>query len=271
MNTVQLAASDIQAFRRDGAVCLRGMFDAEWVALVARGIEINLTHPGPYSNYADGESRRFFQDANSWRRISAFEHFARVSPARLIAAQLLGATRLNFLHDHVLVKEAQADRQTPWHQDQPYSPVDGSQFCTMWMPVDPVPRDTVLEFVAGSHRDGIWYRPQRFIDGALRDGDDERWQLLPDIDARRDAYEILGWGVEPGDVLVFHGLTLHGAPANQRPTRRRVLSTRWTGDDARFQRRAGKMSPPAPLRDCPPDGGVLDCADFPVVWRAGDA
>ncbi|WP_436659495.1 hypothetical protein [Paraburkholderia xenovorans] len=36
------------------------------------------------------------------------------------------------------------------------------------MPVDPVPREAVLEFVGGWQRSGTWYRLQRFIDGSLR-------------------------------------------------------------------------------------------------------
>src|SRR5690606_21495498 len=130
---------------------------------------------------------------------------------------------------------------------QPYSPVDGSQFLTMWLPVDPVPLETALEFVAGSHRPGKWYRPQRFVDGSLRPDDDPRWEMLPDIDADRDAHRIVSWAVEPGDCVVFHGLTLHGAPGNTSSTlRRRVLTTRWMGDDTRFVLRPGEMSPPPP-------------------------
>ena len=34
---------------------------------------------------------------------------------------------------------------------------------------------------------------------------------LPDLDAERDAHEFLAWDMEPGDVIAFHALTLHGA------------------------------------------------------------
>src|SRR6476659_5525669 len=44
-----MAVSDeqIEAFRRDGAVCVRGAFTADEVALVERGIERNLADPSP--------------------------------------------------------------------------------------------------------------------------------------------------------------------------------------------------------------------------------
>jgi ectoine hydroxylase-related dioxygenase (phytanoyl-CoA dioxygenase family) len=270
MRTETVSSGDVEAFDRDGAVCIRRAFSADWMADVEAGIEANLRAPGGSVSFPDGSSRSFFQDANNWTRIAAFRRFAFDSPAKSIAAALLRARKINFLHDHVLVKEPGADKRTIWHQDQPYSPVDGWSFCTMWLSVDPVPRPLTLEFVAGSHRWGKWFRPQRFSDSALRADDDPRWEVLPDIDAHRDDYRIVGWEVEPGDAVVFHGLTLHGAAGNSSSGRRRVLSTRWTGDDARFRRRSGKMSPPPPLTGAPADGAILDCDAFPVVWRAAD-
>ena len=39
------------------------------------------------------------------------------------------------------------------------------------------------------------------------------------------------WACEPGDIVVFHGKTLHGARGNASAVhQRRVLSTRWVGE-----------------------------------------
>ena len=39
--------------------------------------------------------------------------------------------------------------------------------------------------------------------------------------------QLLGWAAAPGDCVVFHGKTLHGAAGNSSTcTQRRVLSTR---------------------------------------------
>lgn len=265
---VSIGAEEIEAFQQVGAVCLRQVFSDHWVSVVREGIARNMAQSDSPDLWVDGDAGGFFQGSAQWKEVPEYEDFMRNSPARLIAARLLQARKINFLHDHTLVKNAGANTKTLWHQDQPYSPIDGTQFMAIWMPVDPVPRDTVLEFVAGSHKAGKWYRPRRFATGELREGDDPKWEILPDIDARPDDFEIVGWAVEPGDCLCFHGLTLHGAPGNSRGTPRRILTTRWTGDDARFVRRKGEMSPPPPKVNPPEDGGVLDCDDFPVVWRA---
>lgn len=262
----RVTPDEIEGYRRDGVVVLRQAFSATWIAAVTHGIEANMSSPGPGGAYADGEARGFFQDSDNWARIDTFRSFAFHSPAKEVVAELMGATKINFVHDHVLVKRAGAAKRTLWHQDQPYSPIDGGHFCTLWLPVDPVPREAALEFVAGSHASGAWYRPQRFATGTLREDDDPRWRAAPNIEAERDRHTILGWALEPGDAIVFSALTLHGAPGNAGLTDRRVLSTRWAGDDARFQRRSGEMSPPPP-HDAPRDGAPLDCPSFPVVWR----
>ncbi len=264
----EVSGADIDAFNRDGVVVLRGVFSADWLRIVDKGIARNVLEPSDHGGYADADTKKFFQDSDNWRRIEPIRTFAMDSPAKEIAASLMGSSKINFLHDHVLAKMPGAAKRTLWHQDQPYSPIDGWNFCTMWLPIDPVTRETTLEFVAGSHRWGKWFRPQKFATGELREGDDESWEILPDIEADRQNYPIIGWEMEPGDCLVFHGLTLHGAAGNPQPVARRVLSTRWTGDDAVFRRRSGKMSPPVPVDGAPDDGAAIDCRNFPVVWRA---
>jgi ectoine hydroxylase-related dioxygenase (phytanoyl-CoA dioxygenase family) len=260
-------AEQIERFREDGAVVLRQVFSRDWLELVERGLRRNMEAPSDRGAFADGAARGFFQDSDNWRRIAEFRDFAYASPAKDIVAALMGATKINFIHDHVLVKLAGAGKRTVWHQDQPYSPIDGGDFCTLWLPIDPVTRGNTLEFVAGSHRTGAWYRPLRFATGELREGDDPRWTAAPDIERDPSRFRILGWAMEPGDAVVFSALTLHGAPGNRGAVDRRVLSTRWTGNDARFQRRPGEMSPPPPAIGAPEDGAPLDCEAFPVVWR----
>ena len=85
--------------------------------------------------------------------------------------------------------------------------------------------------------------------------------------ANRDKYDILGWAVEPGDAVAFAFTTLHGAPANASPDRRRVISVRWVGDDARFADRPGATSPAFPDLQYEP-GEPFDGEDFPVLYPA---
>ena len=88
---------------------------------------------------------------------------------------------------------------------------------------------------------------------------------VPDIDAERDKYRILGWDLQPGDAVAFHFMTLHGAPANKNTKRRRrAVSTRLVGDDAVFAIRKGVTSPP--FRNVKLAAGApLEAPEFPLV------
>ena len=51
-------------------------------------------------------------------------------------------------------------------------------------------------------------------------------------------WPIISWPCEPGDCVVFHGKTLHGSDGNESENVwRRVLSTRWFGEDAKIASR----------------------------------
>ena len=108
MNSTDLPRSLVDDFRRDGAVCVRGAFSRDEVALVAAGIERNLADPSPRGIVAsrDDDAGRFFEDFCNWSRIGEYERFIRESAAGAIAGALLGSQRVRLFHDHLLVKEA---------------------------------------------------------------------------------------------------------------------------------------------------------------------
>lgn len=262
--------AEIEAYRADGAVCLRGALAPEWLAMLADGVERNLREPGPFGKRytPDGKPGLFFGDYCNWQRIPEYEAVLRGSPLAAVAARLMGSSKVNLFHEHVLVKEPGTEERTPWHHDQPYYVVDGADIISMWIPLDPVAREISLEFVAGSHRSGNWYTPRRFADGNDHPAQQKNFTPVPDVEAERDRHRILGWALEPGDLIAFHGLALHGAPGNSTTVRRRIVSARWTGDDARYVLREGFMSPPPPETGAPAVGAAMDSPAFPVVWRA---
>jgi ectoine hydroxylase-related dioxygenase (phytanoyl-CoA dioxygenase family) len=142
--------------------------------------------------------------------------------------------------------------------------VEGDQICSIWLALDTVGLDNGgMEFVLGSHRSGRRYKPFDFRGTAAVET--EEFEPLPDIESRRGDYEIRDFDLEPGDAVVFHGLTLHGAPGNTSTRCRRALSVRFAGDDARFIERKKMIRL---LRDPGLNpGDRLDSDLFPIVWR----
>ena len=81
---------------------------------------------------------------------------------------------------------------------------------------------------------------------------------------KRQDYNIGSWKFNIGDAVAFNFATIHGAPENKSQKRRRAFSIRFTGDDARYIKRKGEMSPPFPDLELS-SGDVLDCETFPVL------
>ncbi len=266
MDSLIVEPTTLAAFRQDGAVLIKGAL-LPWVDGVRTAIEQNKASPSwrERTYRPDDGTAPFFQDYCVWSRFDGYKALVVNSPMAAIAAQLMRSQTARIFHDHVLVKEPGNSVVTPWHQDRPYYLVDGTQTVSFWIPLDPVPLERSIEFVAGSHAWGTNFRPMRF-DGTDLYPDDAS-EAAPDIDARRDEFRVLSWAVEPGDAIAFDFGILHGAPANASTIRRRVTSIRWVGDDARFVKRPGRTSPAFPdlVYD---DGDAFDGPEFPVLYRA---
>ena len=253
-----------EAYERDGIVCLRKIFPCGWFGFLAGAIDRVMASSGIHAEeYARAGHGRFFGDIEMAMRIPEFRRFAMESPAAEIAGRLMRATQVNFFYDQLLVKEPGTEERTPWHQDQPYWAVSGLQVCSLWLPIDPVPEEVSPEYIRGSH---TWpeFSPYHFADGTPYK--DTGLPPLPKIEEERDRYPIVRFAMEAGDCLVFQAMIVHGAPGNKSAHRRRALSTRWTGDDARYCRRPGEVAIPTADPGLK-QGDPLDSDRFPVVWR----
>ncbi len=258
-----ITEAQVAAFQRDGVVMIPGAM-TDWVDVMRAGVEQNLENPGEYASENGVTEGRFFDDYVNWQRIPEFEQIVRSSPAAEIAAKLMRSKTAQFFHDHVLVKDPGTPTLTPWHQDGPYYFVEGEQTVSFWMPLDPV-EDASLRFIAGSH---LWKHPVRPVSWA--DNSDfydakQKWTEVPDPDADPGDMEVLEWPMQPGDVVLFDFRSVHGARGNLGKTRRRALSLRWVGDDARYVERPGRTSPPFPGHGMQP-GAKLRDDWFPVIW-----
>lgn len=258
--------TQVTAYRRDGAVCIPGLFK-DWVATIRAGIERNLREPGPYAaeNLRAGENGRFFDDFCNWQRIPEFTEVIQRSPAAKAAAALMGSKSAQIFHDHVLIKEPGTSKPTPWHQDSPYYFVEGEQTLSFWIPVDPV-REAALRCIAGSHRWPKPVLPVRWLSEQNFYAGENDYLPVPDPDAEPGKFKVLEWAMEPGDAVAFDYRTVHGARGNLSQHRRRAFSIRWVGDDARYVSRPGRTSPPYPDHGMQP-GQRLREDWFPVIWR----
>lgn len=255
--------AQIDAFQRDGAVMVKGLF-ADWVETIAGGIARNMSEPGEYASENAVTQGRFFDDYCNWTRIPEFRDVVENSPAAELAARAMRSETAQFFHDHVLVKEPGTPKPTPWHQDAPYYFVEGRQTVSLWIPIDPVEQAS-LRFIAGSHLWDRMVRPVSWADDSDFYDDKQEWTPVPDPDANPDDLTVLEWPMQPGDAVLFDFRTAHGARGNEALTRRRALSLRWVGDDARYVMRPGRTSPPFPGHAME-EGQPLRKDWFPVIY-----
>lgn len=239
-------------FRRDGAVALRGVLTEDEVEALRRGVERNLAEPSALAIREGG----FFEDFCSWQRIPEFGEVIRGSRLAEAGRALMGSRTVRLFHDHVLVKEAGSTEPTPWHQDQPYYCIDGTQNVSFWIPVDPVTAENTLQFARGSHASGTWYMPRSFVKGTPMVFEEGALAEVPEVPED----DVISWPLEPGDAVAFHMLTLHRAAGSA--TRRRAFSLRLMGDDTTYAPRPHRTSPPFPGLELEA-GGPMDHPLFP--------
>lgn len=146
-----ITKAEKQTFWNDGVVCLRDMFDAEWITRMQSAVDDAVAHPGPMSlQLGQGLEGKFHGDSFVWTWQDDFRAFVFDSPAAEIAQQVLGAKeRVTLFFDTLLVKQPASQAPTPWHHDQPYWPVDGDQVCTVWTPLRPCSRCSWRSRVSG--------------------------------------------------------------------------------------------------------------------------
>jgi ectoine hydroxylase-related dioxygenase (phytanoyl-CoA dioxygenase family) len=263
-----VTAEVIDAYQKNGAICLKQFLTREEVALIAEGIEINLKSLSERAKVASGQDDPgyFVEDFCNWQAIEQYENFVFTSPLAAVAGLLTDSSCVRFYHDHLLVKEAHTKQHTPWHQDQPYYNIDGRQNCSFWIPVDPVAKEHSLEFVAGSHL-GPWLMPRSFLDNQAKWFPDGSLSELPKINDERSKHPIISWEITPGDVVCFHMLTLHSS-SGVKATRRRVFSARFIGDDITHAPRQWVTSPEFKgLSEQLATGAPMDHPLFPIVWK----
>src|SRR6185437_12065616 len=94
-------AADVEAFERDGIVCLRRAFGDDWVAGVQCGIDRDLAGLGPLHTIQQpkDEPGYFVTDFCMAQRIAELRQFVLASPAGEIMAALMRSQRCNFFYD----------------------------------------------------------------------------------------------------------------------------------------------------------------------------
>ncbi len=231
-----VGAREIEAYERDGVVCLRNVISQERCQHLLAVTRLYLER---------GQGR--IQEAK-----------AREGVPRLIGAvfmseiELMRVDRVRFFYDQMFLKEPGTTEPTPWHNDLPFWPMQGSHLVSLWVALTPVTNESSgVEYLAESHKAGTLFQavgPGGYSIPAAA-GQKPCPNYL-DYSVRSADQRFLSWDMEPGDVLCHHPLTAHGSGGNHSKSQLRVgLSIRYLGSDVKWDPRPGTMKivprPPA--------------------------
>lgn len=217
----------------------------------------------PLRDKTNGEGL-FLYDVAGWKKHKGIRDVALDSALPEIAFNLMETGYVNFWEDTTFVKAPGTQQRTAFHQDLAYFQIDGDDCIIIWIPLDPADLGNgVVEYVRGSHKWADTFAPNVFVSQTTTRG--SPGPRLPDIEADRDAYDIVSFDVMPGDVIVHHVRTVHGAGGNPSDRMRRAISFRYCGSEVRYFDRPGAV-PQVATGHCLTDGDRLFSADYPMVY-----
>ncbi|QLC25078.1 phytanoyl-CoA dioxygenase family protein [Parasphingopyxis algicola] len=214
---------------------------------------------------ADGNGH-FTSTYEKWRCNPFLNELCTKSPLVEVAHILLQSEEVFLYGDQIITKPPLTREKTAWHQDQSFDHISGDQVLAIRMPCDSEDEEVgTVKYLRGSHHPEVIYKVPYFISDAYTPGD--TGADIPNIANNESDFDIVQFKPSPGDLVVHHNRTLHGAGGNRSKTRtRRAITVRYAGDDVRFKFR--QFAPPqetgAKLRDG--DRLSVDPTLYPKVW-----
>jgi hypothetical protein len=234
-----------RAFAEDGAVVIEGCLNKAQLELCREAFDWGIENPGPgASTIFDGtEQKSHVDNANPFAKARLDDLVSKL-PLGQMFAELWGSKHVWYFAEELFLKTGGKAARSSWHQDTSYLPWAGAHWGNAWISFEAVPKRNALEVVRGSHRgtrhDGTTFQNLEDPTDPLHgDAAVPHWPRMPDIEAERranpNAYDILSWATNPGDVLVLHPGALHGgAPTDADFTDSHTLVLPFFGDDAIF-------------------------------------
>jgi hypothetical protein len=214
MNTHPLTDAQVKQFDDDGYLICKGYYDREEMDLLlrtARSDHAMLDHNIPIKDAAGRQSK-----------LSLWNHpgddiYGMISRGhRMVdAMEQLLRDEVYHYHSKMMLKEPKVGGAWEWHQDYGYWYQNGCllpDMCSGLIAVDRANKENgCLQLLKGSQKMG---RIEHGRFGEQTGADPER------VNAAMKRMELVYFEAEPGDVLFFHGNTLHASSANLSPNPR---------------------------------------------------
>jgi len=222
-----VSRQQVEAFRRDGFIKLKDVFNATELAHYGQEITrltIALNTQTLPMEQRSTYDRAFLQVMNLWERGERVREFVFGRRLAEIAATLLEVTGVRLYHDQSLYKEPLGGI-TPAHADQYYWPVSSDRTITAWVPLQAVPQEMgPLAFYAGSQ--GVEFGRDLII------SDESERAITANMQAH--GFRVVDEPFELGEVSFHLGWTFHRAGPNSSSNPRSVMTVIYMDRDMRL-------------------------------------
>ena len=234
-NLYPLNAVEIAFYQENGFIQLKGFFSTDEIAALRQAIDhaVDCQRARIIGAENDGRSseeyeRVFNQMVNLWTDYPVIKEFTFHQRLAACARQLAQAQHIRLYHDHAMIKPAgQASKETNWHQDAPYWPMDPVGALSAWIAVDTVRIDNgCLHFVPRSHQFGKQEPIKLGVDG----------ESIVDK-MQEQGFEVeapVAQEMEAGGVTFHHGCNFHYAGPNGSEAPRRAFAIIYIPEYVRF-------------------------------------
>ena len=253
----------VLALQRDGIATVTHLLEATEVSDLLAAVDGARSAPGPYYRRLSPAGQMPMEsELFRWRDVEAIHDLVSGRSLTELACACFETDEVVLLEDQWFWSSAGSSTASPWHQDEPYHPLD-RPFLTIWLPLTPVPAGLGLKSVIGSHLAEI-YAPVEFSAGeATLESAGFSLDPVPDVDVDPDAYVVSAPSTAPGDAIVLDSRTLHaaGGPCPEEFVR---LSIRYAHPQTRFRAKPWAVASFWEDHETT-DGELLASSAFPIV------
>ena len=202
-------SEEVQRYRRDGYVLVRGMLNHDEIRLLGVAARQDRTLDQHSYGKADGEGGTVRLSLWNHPTDTIYGMVARSNSIVHSAEQILEGEVYHY-HSKMIMKDAKVGGAWAWHQDYGYWYQNGVLFpllTSAYVAVDRATRENgCLQVIRGSHELG---RIDHVLTGEQAGADQER---VNEILQRLDLVYV---EMEPGDTLFFHANLLHRSDQNR--------------------------------------------------------
>ena len=120
----------------------------------------------------------------------------------------------------------------------------------MYITLDPVPLETALKVVVGSHLWNKTFFPDGLNPDTISDRIEEgQYEKIPDIRSLNDAM-VRETNLFPGDIVIYNMKCVVSTNGNATDHTKRALALHFFGDDVEFVDRPWAINPPITGKNC---------------------